>query len=218
VTVTGTTIEPIIVGRLESVRGTFALLGKSFQLTQSVIGLDGGQKVDPTLDIQAQATASGLTAIVQIGGTASAPTLKLTSDPPLPQDEVLAQLLFGKGVGQITPAQGVQLAAAAASLASGGPGILDRLRGKLGLDRLDIGSAQNGTNATSGSSSQGGLGNTTVSAGKYVTEGVYVGVDQSVSGQSRAKVEVEVTPHISVETDVGGQNGSGVGVNWKLDY
>jgi translocation and assembly module TamB len=224
VEVAGTSAAPIITGKLESVRGSFAFLGKSFQLTQGVIGFDGGAKVDPTLDIETQATTTGMTATVTITGTASSPVIKLSSDPPLPQDEVLAQLLFGKSMGQITPAQGVQLAATAASMASGGPGVLDRVRSKLGLDRFEIGSAQN-TSSTSSSSSTSGsgsssssTGNTQVSAGKYVADGVYVGVDQTVSGQSRAKVEVEVTPHISVETDVGSQNGSGIGLNWKTDY
>jgi translocation and assembly module TamB len=57
-----------------------------------------------------------------------------------------------------------------------------------------------------------------VSAGKYVSEGVYLGVDQSVSGRSTAKVEVEITPSISVETDVGSKGGAGIGLNWKKDY
>ncbi len=45
---------------------------------------------------------------------------------------------------QITAAQGIQVAQAAATLAGGGPGVLDRLRGRLGLDRLVFGSAPSG--------------------------------------------------------------------------
>jgi translocation and assembly module TamB len=206
VAVKGTSAAPDIVGRIESVRGSFDLLGKRFALSRGIISFDGGAKIDPRLDLLAEANASGVTAQAQISGSASSPSMTLTSSPMLPQDEVLARVLFGRGVGQLTPTQGIQLAQAAATLTSGGPGLLDKMRGKLGLDRLDVGGG------TEGSTDPG------ISAGKYLREGVFVGVDQSVSGQSKAKVEVEVTPNITVETDVGSKGGAGLGLNWKLDY
>jgi translocation and assembly module TamB len=207
VAVKGTSAEPDIVGKIESVRGNFDLLGKRFALSRGIISFDGGSKIDPRLDILAEANASGVTAQAQVSGSASSPSMSLTSNPLLPQDEVLARVLFGRGVGQLTPTQGIQLAQAAATLTSGGPGLLDKMRGKLGLDRLDI-----------GSSGTGGSTDPSISAGKYLREGVFVGVDQSTSGQSKAKVEVEVTPNITVETDVGSKGGAGLGLNWKLDY
>jgi translocation and assembly module TamB len=217
--VTGTVEEPEIVGKLETVRGSFSFLGKSFQLTQGTITFDGGRKIDPALDITTQTNSGGLTAQVIIGGRAGEPTIRLTSTPEVPQDEILARILFNKGMGQITPMQGVQLAQAAATLASGGPGLLDRLRGKLGLDRLDIGSGDQQTSSgTSNNNSNNGSSNATISAGKYVASGVYVGVDQDTSGQSRAKVEIEVLPNVTVDTETGSRGSTGVGLNWKMDY
>jgi translocation and assembly module TamB len=221
--ISGTSAEPIIVGTLEVVRGVFSLLGKSFTLTRGTIHFDGGTKIDPTLDILAEASSADITATVTIGGTASAPTVKIGSVPELPQDEVLARILFGKSVGQITPAQGLQLAAAAASLAGGGPGLLDKVRSALGLDRFDFGSGTTANNATGNASSnaatQSRLGGATVSAGKYVAEGVYVGVDQGAgTGASKGKVEIEIAPNLSVETNVGVSGGNGLGLNWKMDY
>jgi translocation and assembly module TamB len=217
VTIRGTSAAPDVVGSLQVVRGTLSLLGRTFTLTTATISFDGGPEIDPVLDITAEVRTADVTGQVVIGGRASSPTLKLTSTPELPQDEVLARVLFGRSVGQLSPAQGIQLAQAAATLAGGGPGILDRLRGRLGLDRLDIGSADQSSGKT-GAGQNAGAGGTTVSAGKYLREGVYVGVDQSVSGQSKARVEVEVFPNVTVETDVGGQGGQGLGLNWKMDY
>jgi translocation and assembly module TamB len=136
---------------------------------------------------------------------------------------VLSRILFGKSVGQISAAQGVQLAAAAASLAGGGGGLLDRVRSSLGLDRFDFGSGSTSNNAAGNASgnpaSQSGLSGAKVSAGKYISEGVYVGVDQGASsGTSRGKVEIEIAPHVNVETDVGATGGNGLGLNWKMDY
>ncbi|HEX3499173.1 MAG TPA: translocation/assembly module TamB domain-containing protein [Stellaceae bacterium] len=220
--VTGTSAEPIVTGSLEVVRGTFSLLGKDFKLSSGTIGFNGDTKIDPTIAIVAEATTADITATVTIGGIASAPTLKLGSVPEMPQDEVLARVLFGKNVGQITPAQGLQIAAAAASLAGGGGGLLDKVRSALGLDRFDFGSGTTANNAAGNASSNPasqGLGAATISAGKYIAEGVYVGVDQGAStGTSRGKVEIEIAPNISVETDVGMTGGNGLGLNWKRDY
>jgi translocation and assembly module TamB len=219
-TVSGTSVEPIVVGTLEVVRGVFSLLGKNFTLTHGAIHFDGGPKIDPTLDITAEASSADITATVTIGGTASAPTVKIGSVPEMPQDEVLARILFGKSVGQISPAQGLQVAAAVASLAGGGPGLLDKVRSALGLDRFDFGSAtDNTTGNASSNATRSRLGGATVSAGKYVAEGVYVGVDQGAgTGASKGKVEIEIAPNFSVETNVGVSGGNGLGLNWRMDY
>jgi translocation and assembly module TamB len=158
----------------------------------------------------------------QIGGTASAPTLKLGSVPEMPQDEVLARPLRQDGRSD-HPGAGLQIAAAAASLAGGRRRALDKVRGALGLDRFDFGSGTTANNAAGNASSnaatQGALGGATVTAGKYIAEGVYVGVDQGASTRaSRGKVEIEIAPNISVETDVGMTGGNGLGLNWKHDY
>jgi translocation and assembly module TamB len=205
--VRGTTAAPELVGRLEVVSGSFDLLGRRFTLGHGEIAFDGGDRIDPRLDVVAQAETAGITAEAVLGGTASAPTLRLSSTPELPQDEILARVLFSREAGQLTAAQGLQLAQAAAALAGGGPGVFDRLRGTFGLDRLDVG-AGNDTQSSP-----------TLSAGKYVSDGVFVGVDQSLSGESRARVEVEVLPNITVETEVGSRGaGAGIGLNWRMDY
>jgi translocation and assembly module TamB len=219
-TVSGTSAQPIIVGTLELVRGVFSLLGKNFTLTHGAIHFDGGPKIDPTLDITTEASSADITATVTIGGTASAPTVKIGSVPEMPQDEVLARILFGKSVGKITPAQGLQVAAAVASLAGGGPGLLDKMRSALGLDRFDFGSAtDNTTGNASSNATRSRLGGATVSGGKYIAEGVYVGVDQGAgTGTSKGKVEIEIAPNLSVETNVGVGGGNGLGLNWQMDY
>jgi translocation and assembly module TamB len=94
---------------------------------------------------------------------------------------------------------------------------------KFGLDRLGIGSSDASTNKTTGSGSStssgsAGVGNTKVSAGKYVAQGVYIGLDQGISGESRAKVEVEINRNVTANTTQSAQKGTSVGLNWKLDY
>jgi translocation and assembly module TamB len=108
----------------------------------------------------------------------------------------------------------VQLAQATAELAgvSGGPDILDNLRRATGLDRLSVDA---GENKTTTSAAVG----PSLSAGRYVAPGVYLGVKQGTKADtSAATVEIDVTTHVKVETDVGGSAGSKAGVNMQWDY
>jgi translocation and assembly module TamB len=220
--ITGTSAAPAINGSLEQIRGSVDLLGKTFTLTRGRITFDGSDKLDPVLDIVAEASTADITAQVNIGGFASVPTVTLTSTPVVPQDEILARVLFGKGVGQITAGEGLQLAAAAATLAGGGPGVLDRLRGGLGLDWFKLGSGASG--ATTGTlnpraASGGAAAGTALSAGKYIAPGVSVGVSQGISPPtSKVTVEIEVRPHLTVGGEAGQSGSTGMGVNWNYDY
>ncbi len=94
--ITGTSAAPVITGSLEQIHGSVDLLGKTFTLTGGTITFDGGAKLDPVLDIVAEASAADITAQVNIDGFASAPRITLTSTPVVPQDEILARVLFNK--------------------------------------------------------------------------------------------------------------------------
>jgi translocation and assembly module TamB len=212
----GTTAGPVLTGQLSVSNGSISLLGQNFNIDRGVIGFPGGQTIDPTLSVQASVTASSVTAQVNVTGTAQAPKIALSSTPALPRDEILARVLFGSNVGSLTPSQGIQLAAAAATLAQGGPGIMDKVRSTIGLDRLDLGAGGANPNGT-----QGQAKGTTVTGGKYIANGVFVGVQQGLIGGnsgSQAMVEVEITPNISVNSTFGSASGSGFGAKYSLDY
>jgi translocation and assembly module TamB len=213
VDISGTTAAPVLTGQLETVNGTANLLGKTFTIDRGNIGFLGSKHIDPTLDVSASVVTAGITAQLNVAGTASAPKIALSSVPALPQDEILSHVLFGQDASAITPSEGLQLAAAAASLAQGGPGVLDRVRNTIGLDRLDIGTASNPNG------NQGVAKGTTIAGGKYIANGVYVGVKQGLSvGSSQAVVQYDITPNISVNSTVGAGSGSGFGASYKIDY
>ncbi|HEX6979193.1 MAG TPA: translocation/assembly module TamB domain-containing protein [Alphaproteobacteria bacterium] len=211
--VTGTTQDPHIAGLLEVVRGDFSVLGETFRLERGTIRFLGGETVDPQIDVVATHQAAEITAQMEITGTVSNPSLRLTSVPEIPQDEILSRVLFGRRVSEITPLQGLQLAQAAAALAGRGPDIVGRIRSATGLDRLEI--------TTETEQTEIGTERTTpiVRGGRYVAPGVYVGLEQGTRpGMTRTQVEIEITPNISVETSVGIDQTGGVGLNWRWDY
>ena len=122
---------------------------------------------------------------------------------------MLSRVLFGKGVGSLTAVQAAELAHTVLTLSGrlDSGGVLDSLRRATGLDRLDV---QGGNGAKGGQS---------LSAGKYIGQDVYVGVEQgTATGSGKAKVEVQVLPHVSVDSSVGADAQSDIGVNWKWDY
>ncbi|MGA7262224.1 MAG: translocation/assembly module TamB domain-containing protein, partial [Stellaceae bacterium] len=110
----------------------------------------------------------------------------------------------------------------AGALAGGGPGVLDRLRGGLGLDWFRLGSGPSGPasttlnpRATTGSAT----GGTALSAGKYVAPGVSVGVSQGLSPPtSKVTVEIELRPHLTVQGEAGQSGSTGIGLNYNYDY
>ena len=208
ISVEGPADKPRVQGRLRPVRGTFSLLGKMFTLQEGAIVIDGLDQ-DISINLTAAYQRPDLKALLIVTGTAAKPVIRLSSEPELPQDEVLAQVLFNKASGDLGPVEAVQLAAAAAALARGEPGILDKLRDATGLDRLTVGSSTTADGQTTG----------TVGAGRYVTEGVYVGIEQgTVANSTEVVVEIDLTRSLKARSTTSGDGRNRVGLRWQWDY
>ena len=215
--VAGTTTAPQVSGAFTMRRGTFSLAGTTLTFSRGKVGFDGAgvtNKIDPSLDFEADTPTTSGTASLLVGGFADAPKITLTSSPPLPQDEVLAQLLFGRSASQLGPFQYAEIAAALAELSGSSSGLnpLDRVRKGLGLDRLSVG----GATSANGSSTSGA----SIEAGKYVANGVYVGAKQGTSGaQTQAQVQIDLYKGLKAETDVGtGAGGTSLGLSYQFEY
>jgi translocation and assembly module TamB len=205
----GTADAPDIAGKLTLVRGNFDMLGKTFTLKDGTITFPGGDRIDPEIHLVATATTTDLTGTITITGSASHPTIALSSNPPLPQDEILARILFDRGISQLSPTEALQLAEGVQTLTGAGgggaSGLLTSIRRATGLDTL-------GTTTDPS-------GNSALKVGKYVGKGVYVSAQQGTSTTSgRAGVTYQATPHISVESSIGATGAPQVGVNWQWDY
>ena len=137
----GTLQEPDVRGQLRFRRGFLDLLDRRFAIREGVIAFDGSRPPIPQVSLEAAATAEEVQAVVRLRGPATDPKLELTSEPQLPQDEVLARVLFGRSTDRITPVQGIRLAAAVRELQGGSGGVngvLDAIRNATGLDTLNV--------------------------------------------------------------------------------
>ncbi|ASG21436.1 translocation/assembly module TamB domain-containing protein [Nitrospirillum viridazoti] len=204
----GTSADPQLTGRVYLVKGDFSAQGQTFTLTKSDITFTGDS--DPLLDISASATKADFTAILNITGRLSKPTVALTSDPPRPQDEVLSRLLFDRPISQISALEALQLAQGVAQLSGvlgSGPGILDNVKRNLGIDRLEFSSAAVGSSAFG-----------TVTAGRYINSRTYVGVSQSVGGTgTNVTLEYALTSRLRLNGAVGSTDDT-VGLKYQWDY
>jgi len=203
--VTGSASDPEVIGDIKYRRGFLDFLDRRFTVREGLIAFTGANPPIPEVTLDAAAEGEGILAVVKVTGRADDPKLELTSEPPLPQDEVLAQLLFKRDMASLTPAQGLRLASAVATLQGGGTDVMGKFRQGLGLDTLDVG----GTTADDAN----------LRAGKYLSDKVYLEVQQGLqAGSGTARVEVELTPNLNLSTSVDQNSQTGVGVGWKMDY
>jgi len=200
----GTTANVIPSGRFDLIRGRLSILGTRLDLSDGSATLQGS--FDPFIRLIATARSGGYTIGVNMIGPVSAPQISFTSSPALPEDEVLAQLLFGRSVSALSPVQLLQMADAAAALAGGSSqsGIFANLRENLGLDDLDV-----QTDAQ---------GNAALRAGRYLSDNVYTDLLIDQNGNTGASLNIDLTPDITARGTFSTDGTSRLGVFFERDY
>ncbi|MEM9501321.1 MAG: translocation/assembly module TamB domain-containing protein [Pseudomonadota bacterium] len=179
----GTVDDPRLGGEARLVRGDYTFAGARFELTRGRIGFSVNQPIDPLLDIAAETNRNGTDVAVTITGRSQAPNIALSSTPELPEEEILAQLLFGGSVTTLSATDALQLGAALAALQGGG-GVdpIGDLRRSIGLDQLRIVSADPAIGQSTG-----------VALGKYLGRSIYVELITDGQGYSATQLEYRVT-------------------------
>jgi translocation and assembly module TamB len=206
----GTAAQPDVSGMLESIRGSLDFAGRNLNLDSGKIRFDGAFPPNPLVDIVTSTDIKSTDVQIKVQGSAKQPVLVLGSSTGLPRDEILAMLLFGKSASGLNPMQALQLANTARNLAgSSGKGGFDPMgfaRSLLGVDTLTIGSDDED-------------GEMQVGVGTYLTDSIYVELEKGLSSDDDAvSVDMELTPNIGVETEVGTDSTGKAGIYWKRDY
>ncbi|APE27044.1 translocation/assembly module TamB domain-containing protein [Aurantiacibacter gangjinensis] len=137
----GTTDDPRLGGSVSIVprQGFYSFAGTRFEITRGEIDFDRNVPIDPRIDLLAETEVNNLQVQVTVRGNASQPDVAFSSTPALPEEELLARLLFGGSITDLSATDALQLGAAVASLrGGGGSGPINQLRDAVGLDRLRI--------------------------------------------------------------------------------
>lgn len=209
-TIRGTTDRPMLNGSLSVLRGSYQFVDLLVRLNPNSSVVFTGNASNPELALKGTIPGRTLNAILSISGTVEKPVVELTSDQGLPSDEILARVLFGRSASGLSPAQALQVARVLARLSGqGGSGFdpVGVMRQALGVDTLGISMGD-----------EDGAG-PTVSAGKYISDDVYVSVEQgSTPNSSVIRSEIRLTDSIQVESEVNNAADSKIGIQWRWDY
>jgi translocation and assembly module TamB len=190
-------------GVFNLVRGRIDVLTKRLELTEGLIDLRGA--LDPYLRFVARTQTDDLTIDVVLEGQASAPEVTFTSSPELPQEEILAQLLFGRSFDQMSAFQAAQLVGAAATLSGNGSGgLTGRLRDSFGLSDLDVTSTAGGA--------------TEFTAGAYISDNIYSELSVDSEGNNRIDLNLDLSRSVTVKGRTGSSGDTGIGIFFEKDY
>ena len=202
---TGSSASPQATGEFTLRRGRLSILGKRLNFTSGSVGFAGS--LVPTINFAAETTASDATVTIGITGQANNPKFTFSSVPALPEDEVLARLIFGRSMSNLSPLQIAQLADAAATMAGigGTTSLLSSLRATLGVDDLDIRTNDQGQ--------------TSVAVGKYLNDRTYLSIEKGDQpGSGKATIDLNVGRGVKLRgqaTDAGEAKG---GIFYEKEY
>ena len=202
-TVRGTASEPIVSGGFDMRRGRMVILNKRLDFTNGKIGFGGS--LTPTLDMAATNVSGATTITVSVNGAANDPAISFSSSPALPQDEILAQLIFGQSMSKLSALQIAQLADAASQLAGGrSTSLFQSLRSKLGVDDLDISTDEKGE--------------ARVSAGKYLNSRTYIELQGGGQSGGKAVINLDVGRGVKLRGEAGGDGEGAAGIFYEKEY
>lgn len=198
-----------IAGRAEVVRGTYVFQTKRFDVRRGFVTFDGGTELDPLLDVEAAHRVRDVNVLVFLYGRASAPLVRIGSEPTLSESDALAYLFLGRPANQVGAGQKAGMDSAAAALATGvaAAQVTDLLAASLPIDTLDMAIDETGKPAE-------------IKVGKYITDRVFVRYGRTLGPEpeDQVRVEMRINPNWSVGTDVSTSENAGADVIWSLDY
>ena len=145
---------------------------------------------------------------VTVRGNASRPEIAFASVPALPEEELMARLLFGGSITNLSATDALQLGAALAAL-RGGEGLdpINRLRTAIGLDRLRIVPADPALNR-----------GTSVALGKNLSRRLYVELITDGQGYNATELEYRITRWISLLAAINTLGRGSVAAEYSRDY
>src|SRR5262249_14908582 len=108
-------------GPVNTVRGFYEFQGRRFTVQRDgTLTFHGFTPINPDVNIIAERVIpnTGVTVRLEVTGTARAPKLELTSDPPLDEADILSLIVFNRSVNELGTGERASLAETAGGIAS----------------------------------------------------------------------------------------------------
>jgi len=208
------TDQPALVrGEVHALRGTYDLQGRIFKVEKGIVRLPGRLGEDVTLEGKATHEMANITMILSATGPVSKPQVRLESIPPLPPQDLLAYLLFGRPARSLSREESLSAGQQAAGILGGVTA--KKIQEMLGKDFPLVGDVTVRTPTMD-------TGRQAVGVTKPLTKDLSVGFERKFDPLHRdqsehAIVEYRVNKYLSVESQMGRRN-TGADVLLNLDF
>ncbi len=206
------TASPLLVaGTIDAVQGTFEpIAGRLFNVVRGHVAFSGGPLGEAQLDLAADHEAAGTMIHATVGGTIEAPSLRLTSEPPLDEATLAMLIVTGRAEMNVGGTQGpafkAQDAGMAAAMVVANRVFEEQLGEKMPLDSLTLDSSS-------------------VTAGKQLTSRIRVNYVRRFDARpekgenaDEVRVQYHLTPRWTLESRYGSAGAGGASLVWQKDY
>jgi hypothetical protein len=152
---------PMLSGQLDVLGGSFLYLDRNFDMLGEGITFQSTREINPSFNLNGQTVLNDTIVVyLTVGGTLTEPLITLRSEPPLPEEDIISLLSFGKLANEVPLAFGdlEELRDRTLNLASSL--LSSQLRRKMRLTELKLKTGLTG-------------GNPQVTVGLYVTRDLY---------------------------------------------
>ena len=208
--VSGNVKSPKVKGKLSILHGKYEEFGKKFKIKLGELLFEGDMPPSPYLNVIASITQDGIEINPTLTGSIINPSLKIDTSPSTSQEDALSLLLFGKESSKINTFQAIQLANSLKKISTNSNSNFDplkKIRDTFGLDDISINESQDSSKSLS------------VGVSKYITSDVRITVDQGEKAKdNKAGIEMDITPHISIESKTSATGSNALGINYKYNY
>jgi translocation and assembly module TamB len=199
-------------GTINAQRGTYTAYGQRLTIERGKLYFDGPLD-NPGLDVLALRKNLEVEAGVEVTGTVRAPQVRLTSTPPVSDNEKLAWLVLGHSADRANNADlsALQLALSAATDPNGAP-LGQRVAGMFGFDDISVRSAAASRTSAPGTTNQ------VVAVSKRLTDNLSLVYEQGISVANNAlKIEYALTREITLRAEAGVVSGVGIYYSRSFD-
>ena len=207
-----------LFGDIEVLRGQYDFLGRRFKLSEGEIYFQGGEKINPTLNVKADyvfrdSRKDKKTLRLIISDRALEPKLQFTiDDKPITEGEAISYILFSRAPNEVGSSTTSQAGYIATDLVYGmmSAELSNRLGSSLGLDYIEI-------------KGQDNLNSATFIVGKYVTPDLFMSYEHSIGALEEdtppqvVTVEYELSKFLFLQLISGETKSTGMDILIKLD-
>ncbi|WP_455482016.1 translocation/assembly module TamB domain-containing protein [Bartonella sp. B35(2025)] len=203
INLTGSLHDVHPVGEFQMIRGRFDILSQRLNFDQGQASFSGN--LNPTVYFVSNKNSGDIRITVTVSGNIDNLDINFSSQPSLPQDEVLARLTFNRSLNELSPFQIAQLAAVAADLAGASNiSLLNTLRAKIGLDDLDVIFDEKG--------------NTGLRIGRYIHNNIYLGFEAGSAGTTKGTINLDISRHLKAKGAIGNEKNFSIGLFYEKYY